>query len=379
MSVAKLIPKQIRDQHDANMSPGSGTNGYAIVYNHGTGKFELGTFDTAGAAAAAVAAHVALSNPHSQYLLSSGVSAYGATLIDDADAATARATLGLGTAAVLNVGTGANEIVQLDGSSRLPAVDGSQLTNLPGVAVAGSTTQVIFNDAGAYAGDPGLTYAKATDRLTVAGGLVAPSMRPASDSTTSLQMQNAAGTAVVTVDTTTPALQLHYNAAIYSKLVVDSDGALTITRVGTAPNKSIFTIGGNTTDSIGRFYMGELANAYASLDASFAMTARATAAVPAMIVRSNVASNGNNGVILQAWQAVGGSQLGAMTNAGQLSIGSHIPTAALDLAASTTARASLRIRTGVAPTSPAPNVGDMYQDGTHVYMYLAGAWKQLDN
>ena len=47
---------------------------------------------------------------------------------------------GLGTAATLNVGTSANNIVQLDGSARLPAVDGSQLTNLtaasPGFAVA---------------------------------------------------------------------------------------------------------------------------------------------------------------------------------------------------------------------------------------------------
>jgi hypothetical protein len=37
---------------------------------------------------------------------------------------------GLGTAATLNVGTSANNVVQLDGSSRLPAVDGSQLTNI---------------------------------------------------------------------------------------------------------------------------------------------------------------------------------------------------------------------------------------------------------
>jgi hypothetical protein len=43
---------------------------------------------------------------------------------------------GLGTAATLNVGTSANNIVQLDGSALLPAVDGSQLTNLPG-ATAG--------------------------------------------------------------------------------------------------------------------------------------------------------------------------------------------------------------------------------------------------
>ena len=45
---------------------------------------------------------------------------------------TARTNLGLGTSATEDVGTGANDIVQLDGSSRLPAVDGSQLTNVTG-------------------------------------------------------------------------------------------------------------------------------------------------------------------------------------------------------------------------------------------------------
>ena len=49
---------------------------------------------------------------------------------------TARTSLGLGSAAVLTAGTSANNAVQLDGSSRLPAVDGSQLTNLP---AAGAT------------------------------------------------------------------------------------------------------------------------------------------------------------------------------------------------------------------------------------------------
>ena len=46
-------------------------------------------------------------------------------------AGTARTSLGLGTAAVTNTGTSAGNTVVLDGSARLPAVDGSQLTNLP--------------------------------------------------------------------------------------------------------------------------------------------------------------------------------------------------------------------------------------------------------
>ncbi len=62
-------------------------------------------------------------------------------LLDDADDSAQRTTLGVGTAATQTVGTSANNVVQLDGSSRLPAVDGSQLTNLPasgdgGIAMA---------------------------------------------------------------------------------------------------------------------------------------------------------------------------------------------------------------------------------------------------
>ena len=42
----------------------------------------------------------------------------------------------LGTAAAEDVGTAASNVVQLDGSARLPAVDGSQLINLPAASVA---------------------------------------------------------------------------------------------------------------------------------------------------------------------------------------------------------------------------------------------------
>ena len=213
MPVGDFVPSLLHLDYPEWAAPLIGNIGQVWAYN-GTGYVPTAlNFDPAGTAAAAVATHVALSNPHSQYYLASGVSGFGATLIDDANAATARTTLGLGTAAVLNVGTGANNVVQLDGSSRLPAVDGSQLTGIT-VAAAGSNTQVIYNASGVYAGDAGLTYNASTDRLTVTGGLVAPSMRPSSDSTSALQLQNAAGTSVVTVDTTNRRLDLSSTQAL---------------------------------------------------------------------------------------------------------------------------------------------------------------------
>lgn len=58
--------------------------------------------------------------------LSTGLGGTGSTTVSGA-----RTNLGLGTSATLDVGTTANKIVQLDGSAKLPAVDGSQLTNIP--------------------------------------------------------------------------------------------------------------------------------------------------------------------------------------------------------------------------------------------------------
>ncbi len=148
MPLAGFVPSEFEYDYPRWTAPaiGSTDTGKAWAWNNVTGKYEPTTF-----------------------LLASAVSAYGLTLASAADAAAARTALELGAAATLNVGTGANNVVQLDGSSRLPAVDGSQLTGIT-VAAAGSNTQVIINDGGVYAGDPGLTYAKATDRLTVAGG-----------------------------------------------------------------------------------------------------------------------------------------------------------------------------------------------------------------
>lgn len=58
-------------------------------------------------------------------------------LSDVANAGTSRTNLGLGTAAVANTGTASGNVVVLDGVG-LPAINGSQLTNLPASAVDGT-------------------------------------------------------------------------------------------------------------------------------------------------------------------------------------------------------------------------------------------------
>ena len=69
-------------------------------------------------------------------------------LSDVANAGTARSNLGLGTAATQTIGIAANNVVQLDGTSRLPAVDGSQLTGVVASSIANDavTSAKILNN-----------------------------------------------------------------------------------------------------------------------------------------------------------------------------------------------------------------------------------------
>lgn len=98
-------------------------------------------------------------------------------LSDVSSASSSRGNLGLGTAAVLNTGTSAGNAIVLDGSARLPAVDGSQLTGLPAgytgwqisdgsnLENIASTNTVTFAGSGAAS----VAYNTSNNTLTVTG------------------------------------------------------------------------------------------------------------------------------------------------------------------------------------------------------------------
>ena len=72
--------------------------------------------------------------------VSVAATAFADTTLSNVTPITARSNLGLGTAATANTGTSAGNVVALDGSARLPAVDGSQLTGIASTQVSGLGT-----------------------------------------------------------------------------------------------------------------------------------------------------------------------------------------------------------------------------------------------
>lgn len=158
MPVGAFVPSRIHLDYPEWQAPLIGNVGQVWAYT-GSGYAPVALdFDPAGTAAAAVAAHVGLSNPHSQYYLASGVSGFGATLASAADAAAARTALALGT-----------------------------------MAVATETNYLLAN---------GSRTGATSSRQTFTSGITTGSIRPPADGTAAFQVQTTAGTAIVTVDTT---------------------------------------------------------------------------------------------------------------------------------------------------------------------------------
>lgn len=229
----------------------------------------------------------------------------------------------------------------------------------------GLTTQVQYNNAGSFAGDAGMTYDAANDRLTVAGGLVAPSMRPASDSTPALQWQDAAGTGFVFGDTTNGRVGVG-ETPTDGKFTVLTDSSIAPLTT-TIQSADAFSSGiyvrkrGTAAGATNAVLNGSELGYHSFYGWNGIAYGRAAYVIVKATQNFSSGQHGSSYSIATTANAASGPTIRlTIDNTGYVAIGTHTPTAVLDLAAGTTARAPLRIRAGTAPTTP--NAGDIWDD-----------------
>lgn len=333
-------------------TPGAGTDGYAIVWDDGAQAFTLAAFDAAGTAAAAVAAHVALSNPHDQYELESNNTA----------------------AAILT------KLLTVDGAG-----SGLDADLLDG------------NSSAAFLLASGATTGATSSRQTFTNGITAPNWQPASNSATALQMRDASGTAFLTGDTTnqrigigtTPSRILHIagdtpfvrleNTGTNGKTLEFFAGTSGV-GIGTPTTPAQFVLDATAAESALYLQSGRAVFrsnnliAYPSLD--LIIDSNTDGASGNTVRLRGFNSNNNWETVFSAPNRAGTINAYIVENGGSASVGhGTAPTAVVDIAASTTARASLRMRSGTAPTTP--NAGDMWFDGTNLKFYDGSATRTI--
>lgn len=139
MTIARVWPKRIQDQQDFAGAVGAGTDGYAVVWDNGGTSFALTRMQPYDADLAAIAGLTSAADKV-PYFTGAGTAAladfttYGRSLVDDADAGTARATLGLGT-----IATEAEAGYLLASGSRTGATSSAQIFT-GGIATNGAAT-----------------------------------------------------------------------------------------------------------------------------------------------------------------------------------------------------------------------------------------------
>lgn len=131
---------------DGNIIVGNGSN--FVAENGSTARTSLGVaigsdVQAHDADLDAIAGLTSAANKGIQFTGSGSAATYdltaaGKALLDDADAAAQRTTLGLGTAALETSGTSANNVLKLDSNAKIPAVDGSQITGISDLKSAGA-------------------------------------------------------------------------------------------------------------------------------------------------------------------------------------------------------------------------------------------------
>lgn len=253
-----------------------------------------------------------------------------------------------------------------------------------GVTVHSALTGLSSDDHSQYLLATGSRTGASSSRQVFTSGITTGSIRPSSDSTAALQLQDAAGTAVVTINTTDRILRIPNIMHIGDAGSIPSSAKHF---VYAAAAESVAAYSTGSSAHYAALYMNsDLVNnaqmyavAYGSL-APYTHFGRSVAKHMALLANGSQLLGMLLGTVSNAPIIVGtnNTERIRVSGGGLVSIGTSADgTALLDLSASTTTRASLRIRSGTAPTSP--NDGDIWYDGTHLYCRIAGVTKQLDN
>ena len=235
-----------------------------------------------------------------------------------------------------------------------------------GVTDHGALTGLSDNDHSQYLLAIGSTTGATASRQVFTSGITTGSIRPSSDSTTALQLQKADGTSVVTVDTTNRGVGIN-TSYIGARLHVASDTA-SGQYAGLFQLNNIQTVWSNTLATFTMTNADNTTGNHAVFTFTDAIGGPSSVGIGAAFVdRTN---HYGDFYFYTKGAEDGYAQRIYVKSSGLVAIGGTSPTALLDLAASISTRSSLRIRHGVAPTSP--NDGDIWNDGNALALHING-------
>ncbi len=358
MTTLTYVPERVGEGFFTDVPiPGSGDDDKALTWDNGTGKFVYAAFDPAGTAATAVAAHVAASDPHSGYLLLAGRSG-GQTFsggTGTTDSLVLRATSGVGATGskirMLVGNNGATEALTIlnDGRIGVGTIEPNSVFEIR--KDASVLTPILRltcrSSSGAPVGAIGFDATAGAETQSMKAGIGL--LRNNSNGRGFLQFFNRATSDTNDFTATDLIAQITTLGLHIGTNVAPNNGFrdLTVRTRGSAT--PFLLINGGSSNGIIEIWRDEAgAGGVPTKAVAFGMS-------PTGSITDNLYLSTFDGA---SWSG----RLFIENSTGNIGAYTATPTARLDIAASTTAGASLRIReAGARPTTP--NSGDFWNNG----------------